>query len=153
MLRMDQYEHVRTANRVYGHSISKISRDTGHSRNTIKKVLRGEKQNYTPRKTQPHPIVGAFSSIIEQWLLNDKEQPKKQRHTARRIYHRLISEYGFTGSESNIRRHVREVKACLGMGQIKAFIPLAPDLGQEAEIDWGTATIKLDGQPTKVKMF
>ena len=153
MLRMDQYEHVRTANRVYGHSISKISRDTGHSRNTIKKVLRGEKQNYTPRKTQPQPVIGEFSHFIEQWLLNDKEQPKKQRHTARRIYHRLVSEYGFTGSESNIRRHVREVKACLGMGQIKAFIPLAPDLGQEAEIDWGTATIKLDGQPTKVKMF
>jgi len=42
MLRMDQYEHVRTANRVYGHSISKISKDTGHSRNTIRKALQGE---------------------------------------------------------------------------------------------------------------
>jgi len=153
MLRMDQYEHVRTASRVYGHSISKIARDTGHSRNTIKKALQGEKQNYSPRKKQPHPVVGEYSHIIEKWLIDDKTQPKKQRHTARRVYHRLVSEHGFSGSESNIRKYVREIRALLGIGQAKAFIPLAPDLGQEVEIDWGTATVKLDGKPTKVKMF
>ena len=42
MLRMDQYELVRTAHRVYGKNISELSRMTGHSRNTIKKAIRGE---------------------------------------------------------------------------------------------------------------
>lgn len=153
MLGMDQYELIRTASRVYGHSISKIARDTGHSRNTIKKILREEKQPYTSRSKQPVPVVGPYISTIDQWLLDDRDQPPKQRHTARRIYHRLISEYGFSGSESNIRKYVREAKARLGLSKNKAFIPLEPDLGREVEVDWGTATVILNGQAIKHKMF
>jgi len=153
MLRMDQYEHVRTASRVYGHSINKISRDTGHSRNTIIKALRREHKSYSPRQVQSFPVLGAFSQIIDQWLLGDKEQPKKQRHTTRRIYNRLVSEFDFDGSESNVRKFVREARVRLDIGRPQVFIPLAPDLEQEAEIDWGTATVKIAGQPVTVKMF
>lgn len=39
---MDQYELVRTGHRVYGQKISELARLTGHSRNTIKKAIRGE---------------------------------------------------------------------------------------------------------------
>ena len=150
---MDQYEHIRTASRVYGHSISKISRDTGHSRNTIRKVLREEKQDYAPRVSQPLPVIGPYRALIDQWLLSDKEQPRKQRHTARRIYHRLVSECGFSGSESNVRKYVREARARLGLNRSKVFIPLEPDLGREAEVDWGTVTVVLNGQPVRRKMF
>jgi len=150
---MDQYEHVRTASRVYGHSINKISRDTGHSRNTIRKALQGEHKGYSPRQVQICPVLGSFSQIIDQWLLDDKEQPKKQRHTARRIYNRLVSEFNFDGSESNVRKFVREARVRLDIGRPQVFIPLAPDLGQEAEIDWGTATVKIGGQSVTVKMF
>ena len=153
MLRMDQYEHVRTANRVYGHSISKISKDTGHSRNTIRKALQGEHKGYAPRQKQSFPVLGPFSQTIDQWLLADKEEPKKQRHTARRIYNRMVSEFAFHGSESNVRKFVREARVRLDVGRPQVFIPLAPELGEEAEIDWGTATVKIDGQPVKVKMF
>jgi lambda repressor-like predicted transcriptional regulator len=41
---MDQYEFIRTAHRVYGKSISDLSRQTGHSRNTIKKAIRAQKR-------------------------------------------------------------------------------------------------------------
>lgn len=153
MLRMDQYEHIRTANRVYGHCISKIARDTGHSRNTIRKALRIELQGYKPRQSQSFPVLGPFSQMIEQWLVDDKEQPKKQRHTARRIYNRLVTEFGFNGSESNVRKFVREARVKYDVGNPKVFIPLAPELGREAEIDWGTAIAKIGGQRTKVKMF
>ena len=42
MIGMDQYEYIRTAKRVYKKSIREICRDTGHSRNTVRKVLRNE---------------------------------------------------------------------------------------------------------------
>ena len=42
---MDQYEMIRTGCRVYGQNISEMSRMTGHSRNTIKKAIRGEMIN------------------------------------------------------------------------------------------------------------
>jgi transposase len=150
---MDQYEHVRTASRIYGHSINKISRDTGHSRNTIRKAPQEEQKGYSPRQKQSFSVLGPFSQTIGQWLLADKEEPKKQRHTSHRIYNRLVIEYGFKGSESNVRKFVREARARLDVGRPQIFIPLSPELGQEAEIDWVTATVKIDGQPVTVKMF
>lgn len=60
MLKVEQYEYIRTAHRVYDKSVSEIARETGHSRNTIKKILRGEYQRYLPRKSQPFPVLGDF---------------------------------------------------------------------------------------------
>ena len=57
MLNVDQYSFIRTAHRVYGKKIKQIARETGHSKNTIKKVLRGEYTGYKPRIEQPYPIV------------------------------------------------------------------------------------------------
>ena len=58
MLKVDQYEYVRTARRVYGKSVSEIARETGHSRNTVKKVLRGEHRNYAAREGRPTRFWG-----------------------------------------------------------------------------------------------
>ncbi len=63
MLRMDQYDLIRTARRVYGKSINEIVRETGHSRNTVKKALRGELCGYTKRRSQPYPVLGPGSVI------------------------------------------------------------------------------------------
>ena len=70
-------------------------------------------------------------------MVADKDQPKKQRHTARRVYNRLVTEFGFSGSESNVRKFVRKARVKHDAGNPKVFIPLAPELGREAEIDWG----------------
>lgn len=151
---MDQYELIRTANRVYGKNISELARLTGHSRNTVKKAIRGEPWGYTEREQQPFPVLGAYLSIIEGWLENDKAQPKKQRHTARRIYNRLRQEHGYQGSESSVRRHVRMARICLGLDlSCQVFIPCEPDAGQEAEVDWGTAMAVLAGESVKLKFF
>ena len=87
---MDQYEYIRVGQRVYGKTIKELQRETGHSKNTIKKVLRGEYQGYSERKEQPYPVLGPYLSIIDGWLEKDKDSPKKQRHTAKRIYDRLV---------------------------------------------------------------
>ncbi len=62
MLRMDQYERIRTAHRVYGQNISEIARVTGRSRNTIRKALSEPYNGYSPRQQQPfsntRPVPG-----------------------------------------------------------------------------------------------
>ncbi len=150
---MDQYELIRTAHRVYGKNISEISRETGHSRNTIKKALRGELCGYTTRQSQTYPALGPHLTVIDAWLTEDKVQPKKQRHTAHRIYRRLVDEHGFVGSESRVRRYVRDAKARLGVNGAAAFIPLEPDVGREAEVDWGTAQAIISGERRQIKLF
>jgi hypothetical protein len=112
---MDQYEYIRTAQRVYGKNISELARQTGHSPNTIKKALPGEPWGYKERDQQLFPVFGPYRPIIEGWLKNDQEQPRKQSHTARRIYNRLRAVHDYQGSESNIRRYVRMVQMELGV--------------------------------------
>lgn len=73
-----------------------------------------------------------YKDIIREWLESDKNQPKKQRHTARRIFNRLCDEYDFTGSESSVRNFVRQEKNL----HKEAFIPLTADWGEQAQVDW-----------------
>jgi transposase len=153
MLKMDQYELIRTSHRVYGKSGRAIARDTGHSRNTVKKALSGQPWRYGPRGQQPYPVLGPYLEIIDGWLLADQDAPKKQRHSAHRVYDRLVEEYGFRGSESTVRHYVRQAKLRLGINAQAVFIPLEPDVGREAEVDWGSARAFINGERVKVKFF
>ena len=83
-------------------------------------------------------------AIIDRWLREDEGRPPKQRHTAHRIYARLISEFGFHGGESTVRQYVREIRP-----RREVMIPLEHDPG-EAQMDWGEAQVYLDGHLTKV---
>lgn len=153
LLKMDQYEFIRTAHRVYGKNISELSRMTGHSRNTVKKALRGEPWGYQDREKQPFPVLGPYLGTIDGWLQNDLAEPKKQRHTARRIYNRLVAEHSYTGGESTVRRYVKTTKMRLGFTEAEAYVPGDPEAGYEAEVDWGTATAIIDGKRTLLKYF
>jgi transposase len=153
MLKMAQYDYVRIAQRVYGKKIKEIARETGHSKNTVKKILKGQYNRYKTREHQPYPVLEPYIEIIDQWLVEDRQNPKKQRHTAKRIYQRLQQEHGYKGSESTVRHYVREAKVRLGLGRQKAFIPLEPEIGSEAEVDWGTATAVIGGEEMTVKFF
>lgn len=145
MLSMEQYETIRTSNRVYGESIKSLAKRTGHSRNTIRKALRAEPAGYHTRQVQPYPVLGPYLTIIDRWLEEDKIQPRKQRHTAQRIFNRLTEEHGYPGCASTVRKYVREAKLRLGLVQGKVFVPLEADPGLEAEVDWGQAHAEIDG--------
>jgi transposase len=153
MITMDQYEYVRIAHRVYGKSVRQIQRETGHDRKTIRKALRNEPFRYAKRVHQPCGVIGPYREVIDGWLEADQEVAKKQRHTARRIYHRLVSEQSFSGSEVTVRRYVRGAKIGLGISACRAFIPLDPDCGQEAEVDWGSAEGIISGERVRMKFF
>ena len=150
---MDQYEMIRTSCRVYGKNISEMVRLTGHARNTIKKAIRGEPWGYKERAHQPFPVLEKCLTVIDGWLKCDKDKPKKQHHTARRVYNRLVEEHGFQGGESTVRRYVRFAKLTLGIDTPSAFIPCEPDAGHEGEVDWGTATAILAGEEIRLKFF
>jgi transposase len=146
MLSMDQYDMIRTSYRIYGEGIKEIARRTGHSRNTIRKALRHQFARYTPRSTQPYPVLGAYVAIIDSWLEKDRDQPRKQRHTAERVFQRLVAEHGYGGSVSTVRKYVREAKLKFGLKASPVSIPLDPDPGQEAEVDWGQAYAVIAGE-------
>ena len=153
MIGMDQYELIRTASRVYGKSIRQIRRETGHHRRTIRKALAGKEPKYRRQKEPRAPIMDPVAKIVERWLLGDRQEPRKQRHTARRVYTRLVEEHQFTGAEVSVRRWVREWKAAHGWGRREAVLPLDPEVAREAEVDWGTAWVQMAGLRRQVKLF
>lgn len=150
---MDQYELIRTAHRVYGKSIRSIAREYGHSRKTIRKALAGFEPCYRRKKEPRAPVMESYTAVVESWLKDDQKKPKKQRHTGRRVFTRLISEHGFKGSEATVRRWVREYRLRMGFAARKAVIPLDPECAREAEVDWGTARVRMNGEEVTVKLF
>ncbi len=150
---MDQYSYIRTAVRVYHKGIRELAEETGHSRVTIRKVLKEEARGYTARQHQVYPVLGTYLPIVKGWLESDIGQPRKQRHTARRIYQRLVNEHGYTGSEEAVRRYVRLVKPELGMDGSDVFVVTDPECGREAEVDWGRAGAVIGGIRTPIYYF
>jgi transposase len=138
---------------VYKKGIRELSQETGHSRVTIRKVLRNELTGYPSRQRQYYPVLEGYLEIIEGWLEEDKEQPRKQRHTARRVYHRLVNEHGYAGSEEAVRRYVRLTKPRLGLDGSEVFVVTDPECGQEAEVDWGRAGVAIRGVKTPIYYF
>jgi transposase len=153
MLKMNQYELIKTAKRVYGKSIHGIAREYGHSRKTVRKALRGVSPGYERKKVPVSPVMDAYRAVILEWLKSDLDAPKKQRHTAHRVYSRLVEEYEFSGAESTVRRYVRNLKIEEGLYKREAFIPLEADPGREAEIDWGKALVIMGGEKCQVDLF
>jgi transposase len=153
MLKVDQYDFIRTGYRVYDKKIKQIARETGHSKNTVKKAIRGEHTGYKERDHQPFPVLEPYLETINGWLETDKEKPKKQRHTAVRVYNRLKTEHDFEGAESTVRRYVRQAKIQMGLKGQAAFIPSDPEAGIEGEVDWGRCLAIIGGQETVVKFF
>ncbi|MDD2277328.1 MAG: IS21 family transposase [Candidatus Neomarinimicrobiota bacterium] len=150
---MDQYSYIRTAVRVYKKGIRELSKETGHSRVTIRKVLSEEHGGYAPRQRQSYPALDGYLKIIDGWLESDKGVPRKQRHTARRIYHRLVNEHGYGGSEEAVRRYVRLSKPRIGLDGPEVFVVTDPDCGREAEVDWGRAGAIIRGHKTSIYYF
>ena len=153
MLTMDQYSLIRTAIRVQGKSIRSIMRDFGFHRQTIRKALQGIEPGYTRKVPPISPVMDPYKEIIIVWLEEDKLAPKKQRHTAKRVYTRLVEEHGFSGCESTVRKYVRKLKIELGLNKSKAYIPCEPDIGLESEVDWGEAHVIMNGSRQKVSLF
>lgn len=149
-------EDIRKRHFLEGQSIRQIARDTGHSRQYIRKVIAEEVPTipkYKLTRAKEKPVAGPYLDIIAGWLKEDETRPKKQRHTAFRIYNRLREEHGYTGAYSTIRRHVRNIKVKAGNEKSEVFIPLEFELGSHAQVDWGEAEVILNGKRQKVYLF
>ena len=151
---LDIYKEIRRLQLEGMTSQREAAKQLGISRNTVKKYWEGdivpwEHKPYTREASVMTPEVVQF--VKECLDEDDAVGIKKQRHTARRIYHRLIDEYHFTGSESSVRNLVHDMRAARKISQV--FIPLRFMPGDAAQIDWGEATVIMNGEKEKVNLF
>lgn len=144
MLAMDKVHSIRQLYYEQGKDIPTIIAETGHDRKTIVKYLDMTDFNLPePKPSDPEaicPKLDDFKPIIDSWLLEDKKAPRKQRHTAKRVFRRLIKEVsGFDCSYRLVAQYVAYKKQQLHLDNKKGYIPLIHYPG-EAQVDFGAAT-------------
>lgn len=143
IIEVDIYSAIRTRYQDV-ESIRSIAKAFNVSRQTVKKYCEGsthpdERKIY---EREPDVITDDVKAFITSCFKeDDDEKLKKQKHTAKKIYDRLVSEKNFNGSYSTIRTSVRNLKAQRTFAP-KSSIPLSYTPGK--------ATIYLDGKNTKV---
>jgi transposase len=152
--RVELFERIRRDHEVEGLGLRALARRHGVHRRTVRQALESAVPAERKRpEGRPAPKLGEYRELIDSWLIADREAPRKQRHTARRIWERLRDEHGVVVSERQVRRYVRARRRVLGLPVDEVFVPLCHEPGAEAEVDWGEATVLLDGVLTKVFLF
>ena len=152
--RVEQFEQIRRDRDREGVSIRGLAVRHGVHRRTVKQALASPMPPVKRAPVgRPAPKLGAYREVIDGWLEADRDAPRKQRHTARRIHRRLVDEHGADVAESTVRQYVRARKRAMGFAVGEVFVPQVHAPGVEAEVDWGEALVVLGGVSMKVHLF
>src|SRR5271154_1485574 len=126
-------------------SIRQAAREFGLSRKTIRKMMQFSlPPGYARKKPVVRPKLGPWLGVIDQILVDDQSQPKKQRHTAKRIWDRLKAEHAFQGGYTVVKDYVRQAR----LRHKEVFVPLA-HLPGDAQADFGEALVVIAGVERK----
>ena len=135
---MAETHDIRTKYYDEGKNITLVARETGFDRKTVRKYINRKDWNQKAPVSDKPSILDPFKPLIDQWLENDKQQRRKQRHTARRIYQRLLTEQDdFDVSYRTLCIYVAEARKRLYQKR-RGFLPLQHIPG-EAQVDFGEA--------------
>jgi transposase len=142
---VEVYARVRRAIQVDGMSQREAAREFGLARKTIRKMMAFSiPPGYQRKKPVIKPMLGPWLGIIDQILVDDQSQPKKQRHTAKRIWDRLKAEHAFKGGYTVVKDYVRQAR----LKNKEVFVPLAHPPG-DAQADFGEALVVIAGKEQK----
>lgn len=139
MITMAQKQYIKHLYEVEGKSLREISRTMNLSFRTVQRYAQQEDWNLPEEGPLLDPgkysVVRPHAKIIDEWLMEDQKAPRKQRHTAKRIYDRLVVEEGFAGSDSSVRRYINKKRLSMQQAQ-EGYLPIAHPCGY-AQCDFG----------------
>ena len=105
---------------------AEIARRLGVSRNTVAKYA--DMEDMSPAAPEPaprsRPALAGHEAWVESVLESDLGAPRKQRHTAKRVYDRLVAERGYEGSYSTVRRFVADWRRSRASGGGEGYLVL-----------------------------
>jgi transposase len=151
---VELFEEIR---REYEHgagTVKGVARKLGVHRRMVREALGDAIPRAKRKQERPHPALGPVMEFIDGILGADRKAPRKQRHTAHRIYRRIQEEMpGQAVSESSVRRYVSKRKPELGWTTRETFVPQSYAWGVEAQVDWYEAYADLGGERRKMQVF
>jgi transposase len=151
---VELFEQIRRDRDREGLSIRALAARHGVHRRAVRQALESA---VPPAKRRPEgrpaPKLGEYRELIDEWLIADLVAPRKQRHTAKRIWRRLLDEHGVQVAETTVRDRVRKRRRELGLTVGEVFVPQVHAPARTAEVDWGEAEVDLAGARTRVHLF
>jgi transposase len=151
---VELFEQIRREFEFSSGTIKSIAKKFGVHRRMVRQALADA--NPPQRKTaeRKRPQIGPLSDFIDEILEADRKSPRKQRHTAHRIWKRIQHERPESDvAESTVRRHVGQRKRQLGLLTREIFVPQSYAWGVEAQVDWYEAYADMDGMREKLQVF
>jgi transposase len=152
--KVELYEQIR---REYEHgsgTIRAVSRKLGVHRREVRLALASAIPAERKVPEREHPKLAPAIPFINAILESDRKAPRKQRHTAHRIWMRIRREMPEVEvSGSTIRRYVRLRKAAIGLLGHEIFVPQSYQFGGEAQVDWYEGWVQFDGESRKMNVF
>jgi transposase len=146
---VELYGRVRYAVQIEGLSHREAARQFGIDPRTVAKMVKfSVPPGYVRKKPPARPKLDPFILVIDGILLDDKSRPKKQQHTAKRIFERLRDECGFTGGITIVKDYV----AGWHRRAQEMFVPLEHPPGH-AQVDFGEAIAVIGGVERKIHFF
>ncbi len=150
MTKVELFEFIRKEYFNQHKSIRQIAKEQHIHRRQVRRAI----ENAVPPARKLACRKGTVLTLlvkqtIDRWLQEDLQAPRKQRHTAQRIYRRL-KETGFSGSSGTVGQYVCKQRKVLGLSA-QAFIPQIHLPGEEAEVDWYEAQV--DFPPGREKIY
>jgi transposase len=137
-----------------GSTVRAIARQFGVHRRTVRQAIEDALPPERKVAERTAPRLSAVQPFINAILEADKTAPRKQRHTAHRIWVRLREEKPeLPVAESTVRQYVRERKRELGLLARDTYVPQVYLPGQEAQVDWYEAYALIGGERVKVQVF
>ena len=151
--RVDQFERIRRDARDDEMSIRALADKHRVHRRTVRSALADAVPPVRQPPRRSAPVLGPYEDTIRGWLVQDLTAPRKQRHTARRIWQRLLEEQGAVVAESSVRNLVALLRVEVYGGHAQVLVPQTHPPAQEAEVDFGEFSAVVAGVVMKLFMF
>lgn len=139
MLKMAHIEYIKDLYENEDKSLREIAKETGHHFLTVRKYAQGEDWNKSELpniQPESYPILGKFIPAIDEWMESDRRAPRKQRHTSKRIYDRLVKEQAYAGSYSSVRRYAQRKRILMRQQVNEGSLPISQPQGH-GQVDFG----------------
>lgn len=151
---MELFETIRREYQFGVGTIKGVARKLGIHRRMVREALADAVPKERKKIERPRPKLEPVVPFIDTILKGDLQAPRKQRHTAHRIYDRLRAEQPeLQVSETTVRKYVREKKLQIGLIHRETFVAQSYSWGHEGQVDWYEMFADLGGERQKVQMF